>query len=262
MSKTKGLSKKIQFFNFEQLAWDFSSEYDDIKLLPFDDVVNKYNKMLWKVTHRFHKNYSADYTKDELYQFGLFGLWKAYENYDCAKGIKFSTYAHRNISGWISAEINREKEMKYGVSRCRIKRKEIVTKHLKKMEEEKWSYEKAFQESGLTRKEWDEAIEWNSDTLSIFSDVGKSSGELKELIDYIPGELGTESQILDQEAVAEIFSFADNEIEGAILHLRLIEGYSKAEASRILNIPSTTYNRKEKVLFEKIQYILEKPQYA
>ncbi|WP_088363587.1 sigma-70 family RNA polymerase sigma factor [Bacillus cereus] len=254
------LPTKVQFLNFEQLALDFSQKYDDIKLQPFEDVVVQYDKMIWKIVNRFYKNHSATYEKEELYQFGLFGLWKAYENYDCKKGCKFITYAHTNISGWISAEINKEKETKYGVSRDHIKRKEIVTKCLKKMEVENWSYEEAFQESGLTRKEWNEAVEWNLDTVSIFADVGRSSGEHQELIEYIPGELDSEAKILDQESVAEFFTFVDNAIEEEMLRLRLIEGFNKLETSKILNMPPTTYYRKEKELFSKIKYILEKPQ--
>lgn len=47
------------------------------------------------------KGFANANNKEDLYQVGMMGLIKAYENYDSSKGAKFSTYAYMYILGEI-----------------------------------------------------------------------------------------------------------------------------------------------------------------
>ena len=61
------------------------------------DIV-KDNEML---VYSIIKGFANANNKDDLYQVGMIGLIKAYENYDSSKGAKFSTYAYMYILGEI-----------------------------------------------------------------------------------------------------------------------------------------------------------------
>lgn len=61
------------------------------------DIV-KDNEML---VYSIIKGFANANNKEDLYQVGMMGLIKAYENYDSSKGAKFSTYAYMYILGEI-----------------------------------------------------------------------------------------------------------------------------------------------------------------
>lgn len=71
----------------------------------FDQSVNQYEAMIWKIIHSLHiyKN------KEEFYQTGLIALWEAEERFDPEKG-NFASYAYKYIKGKILSEMtNRNK---------------------------------------------------------------------------------------------------------------------------------------------------------
>lgn len=63
------------------------------------DIV-KDNEML---VYSIIKGFANANNKEDLYQVGMMGLIKAYENYDSSKGAKFSTYAYMYILGEIKS---------------------------------------------------------------------------------------------------------------------------------------------------------------
>lgn len=225
---------------------------EEIKEISFDELVPKFDKMIWKLSKKYkHKN-KTNYEEDELYQFGLFGLWKASEGFNSGKGASFSTYAYINISGHIMNAINKEKEI--DLTRSDVKRKEEVANLLWLKEENGWTWEETQKHSGLTNEELNEAIEWNKNPISINSTVKRNEcgdGDVK-LVEVIPGDLGIEEKIVAKETVNEVFKGLD-ELEQSIIHFRFVEGFSKAETSDILKIPQTTYRRKEEKLLQKIK---------
>jgi RNA polymerase sigma factor FliA len=121
------------------------------KEIQFEEIVQKYKKMIWKIVKKYKSSYKTGYELDELYQFGLFGLWKAYENFDPTKNCKFSTYAYINISGYIRSELNKEKEI--DLTRSDVKKKEEVAKLIKMKEEKNWTWEETWRKSGLSLEE-------------------------------------------------------------------------------------------------------------
>ena len=58
--------------------------------MTWEECVKQYDKLCWKIANRY-KNLKLE--NDELYNLALFGLWKAYENYDETRGAGFLTYA-------------------------------------------------------------------------------------------------------------------------------------------------------------------------
>jgi RNA polymerase sigma factor (sigma-70 family) len=224
---------------------------DETTEISFENLVSDYENMIWKISRQLKEKTGTEFELQELYNFGLFGLWKAYEGYKPERGTKFSTYAYSTINGHILNAINDDK--KTYLSRSAVKKKEEVINLLWIKEENGWSWKEIQQYSNLTPEEWSEAIEWTKKPLSIHRPIEKwgpyASGSLME---YIPGELGIEEKIISKETIKEVFSGLD-ELEQEILRFRFLEGYNKTEVGEILHIPSTTYSRKEKNLIKKIK---------
>ena len=57
-----------------------------------EELINKYSKLIYKVASNF---YGVD--KNDLYQAGVLGLIKAFQNYDQSKNTKLSSYAFKYI---------------------------------------------------------------------------------------------------------------------------------------------------------------------
>ncbi|RLQ94873.1 sigma-70 family RNA polymerase sigma factor [Falsibacillus albus] len=69
-------------------------------MTSFEEIQKQYEPMIHKIVHslNLYKN------KDEFYQLGLIGLWKAYEKMDPSKG-SFTSYAYINIKGAMTEEL-------------------------------------------------------------------------------------------------------------------------------------------------------------
>lgn len=81
-------------------------------MTTFDDILEKFNNMVWLVAHRFYASFPKDlYDVEDVYQIGLIGLFNAYRGYD-RKLSAFSTYAYTCINNAISAELKKAKSSK------------------------------------------------------------------------------------------------------------------------------------------------------
>lgn len=69
---------------------------DDIELL-----IEKYEGIIWKIVNKYKV---SSYDKEDLYQAGLLGLFKAIKNYKHEYNVKLITYAFKFIIG----EVNKE----------------------------------------------------------------------------------------------------------------------------------------------------------
>ena len=58
--------------------------------------------------------YTSYYEFDDLYQVSIIGMIKAYQNFDCSKGVKFTTYAYKYILSEVLLFINNKKGSRDG----------------------------------------------------------------------------------------------------------------------------------------------------
>ena len=58
--------------------------------MTWEECVKQYDKLCWKTVNKY-KNLKLE--TDERYNLALFGLWKAYNNYDEERGASFLTHA-------------------------------------------------------------------------------------------------------------------------------------------------------------------------
>lgn len=76
--------------------------------------------------------YSGYFDKEDLYQEGVIGLIKAYNNFDPSFNVKFSTYAYTFVLGHINKFVRENKALKINSDLIRLGKKinEYINKHI------------------------------------------------------------------------------------------------------------------------------------
>lgn len=185
----------------------------------FEKLVEKYDKMIWKFVHRYI-NYNV-LDKEDLYQAGLFGLWKAKCKFDPEKGVSFTTFAYRYIQGWMSNELR--KQLETGISRSEI---EILNK--------------------IKREE----LNWDLKYDHLFN-LAKGLKDIDEY-DYQIAQQEVEEQLIEKEW----FRLLD-EKEKVVINLKYEKGYKNKEIAKVLNFSGTYISTIEKKAFIKIKKFYE-----
>ena len=74
----------------------------------YEEVINSTSKMIYMIINKYFRGYD----KEDLYQVGVLGVIKAYDNYKKDHNTKFSTYAYTYIYGEIYTYANNLKGLK------------------------------------------------------------------------------------------------------------------------------------------------------
>ncbi len=74
----------------------------------YEEVINSTSGMIYMIINKYFKGYD----KEDLYQVGVIGVIKAYNNYKKDHNTKFSTYAYTYIYGELYTYINNLKGLK------------------------------------------------------------------------------------------------------------------------------------------------------
>lgn len=74
----------------------------------YDEGVKTCSDLIYAIIRKYFKGYDIE----DLYQVGVVGVMKAYDNYKKDKNTKFSTYAYKYIYGEIYSYINSSKILK------------------------------------------------------------------------------------------------------------------------------------------------------
>lgn len=74
----------------------------------YEDVITSCSGLIYAIINKYYSNYD----KEDLYQEGVKGVIKAYNNYKENKSVKFSTYAYKYIYGEIYAYTHNNKTLK------------------------------------------------------------------------------------------------------------------------------------------------------
>ncbi len=74
----------------------------------YEEVITSCNGLIYTIINKYFKGYN----KEDLYQVGVLGVIKAYDNYKKNNTTKFSTYAYKYIFGEMYAYINNTKLLK------------------------------------------------------------------------------------------------------------------------------------------------------
>jgi len=73
-----------------------------------EKIIAAYAPLIKHVIGRFNVQYSTTLERDDLYQYGIFGLLKALERFKIEMGVPFKNYAYKRIHGEVVDALRKE----------------------------------------------------------------------------------------------------------------------------------------------------------
>ena len=212
----------------------------------YDEVAESCSNLIYAIIQKHFKGYEIE----DLYQVGMLGVIKAYNNYKEDKNTKFSTYAYKYIYGEIYAYINSSRIIKtarenYSLYKKINEARNILSQRLMK---EPSIYElSSFLEiepnilemvitSLNTPDSLDRVVYSDGKDVSLFDTVEDNNDYYN--IDYI---------MLNEE----ISKLSDEEKK--LIYLRYYEDRSQSEVANILGKSQVGVSRTEKKTLQKIR---------
>ncbi|MEM4992331.1 sigma-70 family RNA polymerase sigma factor [Priestia sp. SB1] len=233
-----------------------------IKEIDFRDLEEQWCNLIWKFSRELKKNIGMSFKIEDIYNMGLYGLWKAQLRYKEDKEASFSTFLYSNLPYYMRNEILFEIAFQSRLKKNQYLKKVRVKKILKEKEANDWSWEQTKQESMLSEKDWINAYAWDKGDISLSWDAGEED-EMEKIskLDLIASSefLNIEEQIADKDILNKVTSKL-TDAERDIFNYRINLEYTLRETARELNIKRSTLQYREKKLIEKIKKILIKEQ--
>jgi RNA polymerase sigma factor (sigma-70 family) len=107
MSKNKPIKYDYARLNSQLFAEYRSANNPKRKQFIMEKLIKLNVKIVHDAVHKWNKRL-LPFSEDELFNFGMLGLWKAVEHYDLTRGFQFSTFATRHVNGRILRAIRDE----------------------------------------------------------------------------------------------------------------------------------------------------------
>ena len=212
----------------------------------YEEVINSCQGLIYMIINKYFKGYEVE----DLYQVGVLGVIKAYNNYKQDKNAKFSTYAYKYIYGEIYAFINNTKTLKvakdnYWLYKKINEAKQILSQRL--MKEPSIKELSAFLEidpniittvyaSMVPTVSLESTIYNNGKDITLFDTVKDNKDYYN--IDYL----------LLQEELNKL-----SEEDKKLIYLRYYEDKTQSEVADILGVNQVKVSRNEKKILVKIK---------
>ena len=211
----------------------------------YEEIINTTSNLIYHIINKYFKGYE----KEDLYQVGVIGVIKAYNNYKEDKSTKFSTYAYKYIYGEIYSYINSNKTLKISKEINTLynkinKAKDILSQKLMK---EPSTYELSL------FLEIEESIIiniLNSRNISSIDDIITSSDNNLTLSDTISDKkdyYNIDYLLLNEEI--DTLEYPEKEI----MKLRYFEDKTQSEVAKILGINQVQVSRYEGKTLKRIR---------
>lgn len=209
-----------------------------------EKILKDNEKMIWKIANYF---YGVD--KDDLFQAGVVGLFKALENYKKNNDTKFSTYAHDYIYG----------EMYLLASNREVKISKDILKLYKKIEQTRYMLAQKF-ERIPTNFELSEYLGLPFEQINLACMSGKKimsldndNEESRNAYECISTkELDLDTQIIVNDSFTVL-----NDEERNIIKSRYFEDLTQEEVARKLKMTQVMVSRYEKRSINKMREYLK-----
>ncbi len=206
-------------------------------------ILKEHEKMIWNLTNRF---YGVD--KNDLYQAGVLGLYKALQKYDSKENTKFSTYAYEYIFG----------EMYLLASNKQIKVSKDILKLYRKIEEARYTLAQKCAKIpsnlelaeflGLSLQDIDMACMSASSIMSLDNE----EEDVRSAYECIASpNVDIDTKILVDDSFAVL-----NDDEKNIIKSRYYEDLTQSEVAKKLNMTQVMVSRYEKRSINKMREYL------
>jgi RNA polymerase sigma factor for flagellar operon FliA len=232
----------------------------DKKLELKNKLVESYYPYVQHIAEKYHKK-NAEVKIEELYSYGVDGLYQALDSFDPCKGIEFETFSYRRINGSIIDNIR-----SLGlVSRSIIQRQNKINKKREELEQKhkrNISDEEIFEQDEECRKEMLKSKgNYNlkiNNGLFLKDDSNKYTDKERE---YIEEEGKSYLYVKDKEldegiSTNEIFRKLSCGLEiheKRLVYLSFYKGLSVVQIAKILNIPEQSVRNKIKSILVKMR---------
>jgi len=211
-----------------------------------EDLINENKDLIYSLI----TNFRYYYFKEDLFQVGVIGLIKAYNNFDNTRGVKFSSYAYAYILGEIKKYIREDRGIKVGRDLISLggkieKVRQLMLQELKR----------------------DPSIGELSDYLNISEDKIVEALNANMFIKSIDEPINSEEkEITIQDLISidesfdklELISLKEelkglSEQEKKLLKLRYLKDKTQIQTAEILNMSQVQVSRKEKKVLSKLR---------
>lgn len=205
------------------------------------------------LVHSICSKYTNYMDKEDLYQVGMIGLIKAYNNFDSKKDVKFSTYAFNYVVGEVNNYVRENKSVKLSRDLIRLGRKinEYINKHY-----EVRGYEPSINEIAsilsISKARVIGAIEASnmvkSKSLDSFIDGDEKN---LTLLDMTPAN---ENNVSKEEMMdlKEAFKYLSYEEKNLVIN-RYFKDLTQSEVAEILGVNQVYVSRLEKKALTKMK---------
>ena len=204
-----------------------------------EQIIQLHEKLIYKIATRFH-----EVPKEDLYQAGVIGIIKAYNNFDNNSSTKFTTYAYNYIFGEMYDFANNTRTIKLNKN---------ILKTYKKIEQAKYQlaqklgYTPSIQEVSTFLNIPESLInEIESCTSTIMSLDVESERPIYETISSSKSEIKTDNIDL-KDSINTL-----TEEEKQIINYRYYKDFTQSETAKILGISQVKVSRYEKKSLTKM----------
>ncbi len=210
------------------------------------NIIKSHEKLIYSIANKI----KGHYDRDDLFQVGVIGLIKAYQNYNEEYQAKFSTYAFSYILGEIKNYTREDKGMKIGRDLFKLKNK---IEKAKDMLSQKLMREVTTSELALFL-EIDERSIINAlnihnyiESLDYFA---SNDGRELSLYDTIKQEEAVD--IIDKLSLEEQIANLSKE-EQKLIYMRYMDNQTQTEVARNLGLTQVQVSRKEQRVLIKLR---------
>ena len=212
----------------------------------YEEAIKACNDLIYWI---IKKNFNG-YDIEDLYQVGVVGVIKAYDNYNNNKTAKFSTYAYKYIYGEIYTYVNNNKTIKISKDLKQLSRKINEAKNILS---QRLMKEPSIYELSIFLEIEPNIIETAINSMKKVDSINKvinSDGKNVTLEDTIKDT--KDYYNIDYLMLNEEINKLNNE-EKELIYLRYFEDRTQNEVAQILGITQVGVSRTEKKTLKKIR---------
>lgn len=208
-------------------------------------IIEENSRLIYSVV----KVFSNSTNKEDLYQAGVLGMIKAYNNFDDSINVKFTTYAYPYILGEIKKIVREDKGLKIsrGISKFNYKVDQVASILSQKLYRNPTTKEIA-DFIGVDEIYVIESINSRREIKSIDEAITTDSKELT-LHETIPSrQVDIDSLIILKEELKKL-----NEFEKNLIDNRYFRDNTQSETAQVLGISQVQVSRNEQKILTKLK---------
>jgi RNA polymerase sporulation-specific sigma factor len=208
-------------------------------MTELDTIIQLHEKLIYKIAAKFH-----DIDKEDLYQSGVIGIIKAYNNYKPTEETKFTTYAYNYIFGEMYEFANNMRSIKLNKNILKIYKKIEQAKYL--LAQKSGHYPSSLELSTYLGIEETVINEIQNATTTIMSLDNDTERTIYETISSPKDSINQDSLDL-QDSIKNL-----TPKEQDIINYRYFKDYTQSETAQILGMSQVTVSRYEKKSLTKM----------